>query len=203
MLLFIALCLCTMSALAAPSISELDQPKDVVMNMETLDAELAAELAGDSIYTSRAALEQYDDKTRALIEKAEQAFGETGTNGHEIAQGIPSVREIFADCQNGNEVTEDWMDLSRLKQLTYMQDFKYTSTGLRVNPNHQNSKPMEFKVLDMEVLKGGKLEDFVIIQVNPETGSYVCLRMKEYDPETGSFVADFPSFGPYMIAQII
>lgn len=203
MLLCLALCLCTVSAFAAPSISALEDPKTVEISTESLSEEITAELAGDKIYTSRAVTEQYDDEMSSVIELAEQTFEETGDNGRAVEQSIPSVEQIFANIPGPARESKDWVDLSSLKQLTYMQDFKRESTDWRVVTNGTLSQVIEVTISDSEVVKSGRKEDFVIIQVNPETKQFVCLQMKEYNPETGTFTVDFPSFGPYMIAQIM
>ena len=203
MLLCLALCLCTVSAFAAPRISALEDPKTVEINTESLSEEITAELAGDKIYTSRAVTEQYDDEMSSVIELAEQTFEETGDNGRAVEQSIPSVEQIFANIPGPARESKDWVDLSSLKQLTYMQDFKRESTDWRVVTSETLSQVIELTISDSEVVKSGRKEDFVIIQVNPETKQFVCLQMKEYNPETGTFTVDFPSFGPYMIAQIM
>lgn len=201
--LCIALCLCTVSALAAPSISALDQPRAVDIHFEALNDALRTELEGDTIYTSRALAAQYDDAMGAVIALAEQTFEETGTNGHTIAQSIPSVQQIFAGVQAGENEAEAQLDWGRLKQLTYLQDFKRESTGWRIVPGEAPGQTIELTIDGSEVVKSGRKEDFVIIQVNPETGRLACLQMKGYDPETGAFVVEFPSFGPYMITQLM
>ena len=198
-LLWIALCLIAAPALAAPSISELEQPRPVEINTEAL----SEELAGDTVYTSRALAAQYDGAMASVIALAEQTFAETGTNGHTIAQRIPSVQQIFAQMQTGETEQASGIDLSRLRQLTYLQDFKRQSTGWRIVPDEANGQAIELAIGGSEVLKSGQKEDFVILQVDPETGRLTCLPMKDYDPETGTFVVEFPGFGPYMITQIL
>lgn len=200
-LLCIALCLGAAPALAAPSISELEQPRTVEIPAGAMDDGALAALADDGLYTSRAVAAQYDDAMGAVIALAEQTLAETGTNGHTMAQRIPSVQQIFAGIpeEDGEEAAR--FDLGSLKQLTYLQDFKHESTGWRVVHGEVQSQAIELTVGGSEVTRAGRKEDFVIIQVNPETGRRTCLTMKTYDPETGAFTAEFPGFGPYMITQ--
>lgn len=202
MLLCIALCLCTASALAAPSISELEQPRAVEINPASAADALWEALEGDTIYTSRALVEQYDGQLGSVIALAEETLEETCANGHTLAQRIPSVQQIFASNPR-EENDEAAIDLSRLKQLTYMQDFKRESTGWRIVQSDTLGQAIEVTISGSEVVKAGRKEDFVILQINPDTGKLICLPMKEYDPETGAFVVEFPSFGPYMIAQLM
>lgn len=201
-LLCIALCLCTASALAAPSISELEKPRAAQINPASATGALSEALAGDTLYTSRALVEQYDDQMGAVIALAEEAVEETGVYGHTLAQRIPSVQQIFANNPQ-EESDEAVIDLSRLKQLTYMQDFKRESTGWHIVHSCQPDQVIEVAVSGSEVIRSGRKEDFIILQINPDTGKLICLPLKEYDPETGAFVACFPSFGLYMIAQLM
>lgn len=108
MLLCIVLCMGTASALAAPSISELEQPKTAEINVDALHDDALSELETDIV--------QVD------------------------------------------------VDLSRLKQLTYMQDFKRESTGWRISYTAGQSRVIEGSIDGGEVTKAGKIEDFVIIQ---------------------------------------
>lgn len=202
LLLCIALCLCTASALAAPSIAALEDPKPVELPLEDLSDSLRAELEGDIIYTSRALTDQYDGEMYSIIALAERTFAETASNGNAIAQSIPSVQEIFADVQPEERAEDEGIDLSQLKQLTYMQDFKRESTGWRIVQDGEQ-QVLALTISGSEVVKSGKIEDFVIIQLNPETGRRVFLQMKAYDPVSGTFTVEFPSFGPYMITQIM
>lgn len=203
MLLCVALCLCAASAFAAPSISAFEEPRAVEINPEYLNGDLSAQLAGDAVYTSRALAQQYDDEMGSVIALAEQTFEETGANGHTVAQSIPSVQQIFANILSEENEEENWIDLSRLRQLTCMQDFKRKSTGWRIVLSEGLSRAIELTIGGSEVIRSGQKEDFVILQVNPETCRLICLQMTDYDPETGAFTVEFPSFGPYMITQMM
>ena len=202
-LLGMALCLSAATAMAAPSISELEQPRKVDIQAEALSDEVLEALSGDNLYTSRALAEQYDNAMGAVIALAEQTFEETGTNGHTIAQSIPSVQQIFAGIPEDKDEEGKRVDISRLKQLTYLQDFKRESTGWRIVQVEMQCQTIELTINGSEVVKSGQKEDFVIIQVNPETGRRTCLPMKDYDPQTGSFTVELTGFGPYMITQIM
>ena len=195
-----AILLCIALALAAPSISELEQPRKVKISPATVNDALLKELEDDGIYTSRALAAQYEEQMGCVIALAEQTFEETGANGHTIAQSIPSMEQIFAGIKSGASDAEA-IDFSRLKQLTYMQDFKRESTGWRIVPGEMDAAAIELTISGFEVVKSGLKEDFVIIQVNPEENRLTCLSMKEYDPENGTFVVEFPDFGPFLIAQ--
>lgn len=196
--LMLALWLFAAPACAAPSISALETERAVtIAASEQLEAALP-ELAGDVIYTSRALPEQYDAGTASVIELAEQTFEEMGTNGHTIAQTIPSVEEIFAGTRPVKASgAED--DLGALSQLTYMQDFKLESTGWRIVPREGLPDVIVATIDGGEVTRSARQEDFVIVQVDLTTGERYTLPMQAYDPETGVFVVEFPCVGPYMI----
>lgn len=193
-LLGLMLCLTAAAACAAPSISELEQPGRIELSAEDGAQQAPVE---DAVYTSRALAGQYDGDAVRVIALAEQTFEEAGTNGHTIAQDIPSVQEIFTGTRAAEAEQED--DLSGLKQLTYMQDFKRESTGWRIERGADGQGTIVATIEGGELVRAARREDFVIVQLNLETGERHLLTMREYDPETGVFTAAFPCFGPYMI----
>lgn len=196
---FVTVCLFAMAwvlpAFAAPSISALETPKTITISTDDAqEDERIQELAEETIITSRANVEQYDAGTADIIARAEKTFEETGTNGHTISDPIPTVDEIFSDIKG-----QSAYDLKALKQLTYLQDFKQETTGNRIVPRGRFSNAVEVTIPGDELLKSARREDFVIIQLDLETGELYFLTMKKYDSETGAFSVDFPCFGPYMI----
>lgn len=190
--LVLAAVLLLATAMAAPSITELEQ--ECLVTIVAEDEALAQLLAGESIYTSRALVEQYEGAAREVILRAEQTYAETGTNGHTIAESIPSVAEIFADASYSGEA-----DLAALHQLTYMQDFKFESTGYRVIAKAGQPAGFEATIEGGELMKSAASEDFLILQLDLESGELHEVELKAYDAETGVYTADFHCFGPYMV----
>lgn len=181
------------AANASSSISALEQEREVVIIVE--DEAEAQLLAGEKLCTSRAQMEQYDGSEADVIQLAEKTFEETGTNGHTIVESIPSVEKIFSGFQKRTSE-----DLTRLKQLTYMQDFKYMSTGIRVVAGAGSSKIYEVTIDGGECIRSAAIEDFVILQLDSKVGEVISLSMEEYDADTGVYKVLLPSLGPYMVA---
>ena len=93
MLLCIALCLCTASALAAPSITELEQPRAVEINPASAADALWEALEGDTIYTSRALVEQYDGQLGSVIALAEETLEIPWRKGfHPYSRFLQAIR---------------------------------------------------------------------------------------------------------------
>ena len=191
--LALILCLMGSAALAAPSISALEQECPVAIVME--NEAMAQMLAGEALCTSRALTEQYDSVEAEVIQRAEQTFAETGTNGHTLVERIPSVAEVFNGVKRSGDA-----DLSALRQLTYMQDFKFTSTGFRVVADEEEDQAFVATIEGGETMKAAVKEDFVVLQLNPESGELLELELQTYDAETGVYTVAFPCFGAYMVA---
>ena len=91
-------------------------------------------------------------------------------------------------------------DLSALRQLTYMQDFKYMSTGYRIVADGEEDQTFVATIEGGVTMKVDAKEDFVVLQLNPENGELLELELLTYDAETGVYTVAFPCFGAYMVA---
>lgn len=178
------------------------------------------------IYTNQAISDQYKvvdekgsllpTKMSDLIDAASVTVKEKDENGKSIVEPIPTVSEILSiiDPRPLEEYeTEFGYHPDDLNQLTYMLDFKYTSTDYRVIRGDEIKIENRTEILENGMihirLHGGEIlrccskDDFVIIQVEPVTEKVYLFSMTEYDEKTGDYEADFPCIGPYMITQII
>lgn len=220
--------MCTsFSAFASPSISNLHDPKAVTISSESTDGtNTASILSTVEIYTNEAISDQYKQKDESgnlvptdmsnLIDTAAATATETDKNGKSIVESIPTVTDILANISEKtvDEYEEEYgFNPENLAQLTYMMDFKYTSTDYRVIAGEGIMLENETKTLDdgmiqasvkgSEILRSASIDDYVIIQVDTITKKIFFFKMKEYHEETGNYVADFPCTGPYMITQVM
>ena len=220
--------MCTsFSAFASPSISNLHDPKAVTISSESTDGtNTASILSTVELYTNEAISDQYKQKDERgnlvptdmsnLIDTAAATATETDKNGKSIVESIPTVTDILANISEKtvDEYEEEYgFNPENLAQLSYMMDFKYTSTDYRVIAGEGIMLENETKTLDdgmiqasvkgSEILRSASIDDYVIIQVDTITKKIFFFKMKEYHEETGNYVADFPCTGPYMITQVM
>ena len=208
----LAFSLSVMTVSALPSLGNLHNQSAVTL-LHLDDGNTAEVLTEAGVFTSQAVAAQYMDQDSSgnavetglsrLIHASSSCLTETGMNGQGIIDEIPSVKALVSDFR---QEAGDEFDLSKLEQLTYFMDLKYISTGYRVIPGaetsfHGEMVPLEdgtiaVTVEGSEILRSGKLEDFVILLMNPNTEGYSLLRMQEYDPETGRYTLVLPTSGP-------
>ena len=228
------ICICTLAAscteatvFASPSISDLSGRQELTVASENTDGTNTASLLSRvDIYTNQAVSDQYKTKDENgnliptnlsnLVDLSASVIEETGENGKSIVDSIPSVTDILTSIskQSPEEYEKEYgYNPDSLDQLTYMLDFKYTSTNYRIIPGNAVTGSDETEILDNgsvsisvkrnEILRSSSPENFVIIQVDPVTEQVYFVRLREYNEKTGSFTADFPCVGPYMITQIM
>lgn len=218
----------TVGVFAAPSIKNLhgNQETAVIRETSTDGTNTAQVLSKLKIYTNEAVTEQYkskgaDGKTVStplsdIIDLGKGTISVTNTNGISIPDKICSVDEmISAYYENAGPEnrSEPEIDLKKLDQLTYWQDFKYEETDFRVISGANvslNNKTIELQngmiVAEIdggEITRSADIDDYVIIQIDAASGEVHYLTMKNYDAESGKFTIEFPCIGPYMITQIM
>lgn len=181
---------CAFSVMAAPSIGELVPDKEVTVDQEKLPEALKTD---DNIIIGAAKTEEYTGTAASIIEKAQAAAVS------EEGEPAATVAEIFEDVTVVATEDAPAVELSSLKQLTAMLDFKFEKTDMAITDAGVFEEPVEVGIKGGEITKGGSIDDFIILQLNPETNEVYVLTMKTYDPETGDFTVDFPCFGPYMV----
>lgn len=214
------------SVFASPSISNIHDSKEVIISPKSTDGTNTASLLSlVDVYTNEAISDQYKVKDKDgnlvstdmsnMIDAATSIVTETDENGKSIVESIPAVTDILA---NISEKTPDEFEKEygynpeNLDQLTYMMDFKYTSTDYRVIAGEDITVDNEMKTLDNgmiqasvrggEILRSASIDNYVIIQVDTVTQKIFFFKMNEYDEETGNYAADFPCVGPYMITNL-
>lgn len=223
------ICSSMLTVSGAPSISNLYKQSGVTVSCESTDGTNTAQLlSAEEIYTNVAVSEQYMQKNAdgkpeatllsAMIDMASGTITETGENGKSIVDDIPSVREILASvsAESVDSYEKEYgYNTDKLEQLTYMQDFKYSETDYRIMqgdwfPKKDGSGSIqldngmiEAAIHGGEAIRSASIEDYVIVQVNPETYECYFLTMSAYDEKTGTFTVDFPCIGPYMITMIM
>lgn len=212
---------------AKSSISDLHDNQEVTVEKDSTDGTNTASLLSQAgVYTNQAISDQYKKKDANgnliptdlsnLIDSASSVALETGENGASIVEPIPTVTELLTHIsqKTSDEYDKEYgYNPDHLDQITYMMDFKYTGTDYRVVPGERVTVKNKTEILDNgmirafvkgdEILRSASKEDFVIIQVDPVTQKINFFKMKEYDEETGNYIADFPCVGPYMITQIM
>lgn len=213
-------------AAATPSIDDLHtEATDEVEIAGVDDTNTAEILAQEGVYLSQAVPSQYTIKNALgeivetelsqMVRASESVICETGVNGQGIQEEIPSVSQLLhvlrgEEPEDGNVLD---IDPNRLDQLTYMMDLKYITTGYRVATGVQTSVSGQAVYLEDgrirvtlrggEVIRGGSMDDYVILLVNPHTNQPVFLRMQEYNEKTGDYTVEFPFIGPFMVTQIM
>ena len=227
-LVIIACVIISFSAFASPSITSVHGEKESTNVSPASDdgTNTASILSKESIYTNQAVEKQYmvkdsdgnlsDTPLSSVIMLAAGKITETDANGKQIPDGITSVKQLIETyCQSAKveKPSAVDVDLEKLDQLTYWLDFKYESTDYRVIAGEEKALDDKKVALDNgmteteiaggEILRSGRIEDFVIIQIDATTGEVHYLKMKEYDEKTGKYVVQFPCIGPYMVTQII
>lgn len=213
------------SAFASPSISDLHDNNQVTVSPESTDGTNTASLLSQvEIYTNEAISDQYKVKDKDgnlvstdlsnMIDTAAGTATETDENGKSIVESIPDVTDILANISDNtaDEYEEEYgFNTENLDQITYMMDFKYTSSDYRVIAGKEitdekktlDNGMIQVSVKGGEILRSASIDDFVIIQVDTVTKKIFFFKMKEYDEKTGNYVADFPCVGPYMITQVM
>ena len=213
------LCLGAVPAFAAPSIGDIQSgASQTALVRADRESPAAQALARTEIFCSQAELAQYretdaqgntvETKLSRMIAASQSVQEETGRNGQALVDEIPTVRELLAFLDQPEDKT---YNLDNLEQLTYMMDLKYTLTGTRVTvgerlPNRTGSMrdgKITVTLDGGEVLRAGRLEDFVILLVKPDGTGYTFLTMKEYDSETGVYTVEFPYIGSFMVMQVM
>ena len=216
-----------MQIFASPSISDLQEQQNLIVSPESTDGTNTADILSQTeIYTDRANSDEYkkrdeqgnleDTNLSSAIDLAAKSFTEINENGKSVVEEIPSVNEILQqlDPEQKTDLQEEYgCDPEMLDQLTYMMDFKYVVTRKRVIAGEEVQTETKAVVLDNgmieasivggEVIRSAQKEDYLLIQADPISEKVYVLEMKEYDPQTGDFVVDFPCVCPYMITQIM
>ena len=217
--LVIALCLGAVPASAAPSIDDLHTDFPQTVTVQPDDGSAAAQaLSRTEIYCAQALPEQYMEKDAQgnpvdtalskMIAASCSVTGETGGNGRSIPDEIPTVRQLVEMLGQTDQAE---YGLDRLEQLTYMMDLKYVLTGQRVVAGgtipgqaiRMRDGRIRLTMDGGEVLRAGKIEDFVILLASQEEQDYCFLTMKEYDADTGIYTVEFPYIGSFMVMQIM
>lgn len=128
---------------------------------------------------------------------AKQCISDTGHNGYEVIDDIPTVEELAKFFNSDSDI----VDLGNLKQLTPLQDFKYRSSDKRVHEGElsEQGEVLWMQIEGSELTKAAQMDDFVILQFDLQTSSIYLLEMLEYAPDTGAYVMEFPCVGPYMV----
>ena len=212
---------------AAPSIGQLNSREDaeIIVADETDGTNTSQVLADEGVYVDLADSAEYMDRDEQgnliptnlskAIDRAKATDTETKENGKSIVENIPTVEEIFTELNPDikNVCKQEYgIELEKMKQLTYMLDLKYISTGSRVAAGKEvptedyavilDNGTVKARIRGGEILRRDDSETIFIMHVNEETEKITVQKMEEYDPETGTYTIVFPGIGPYMVVQI-
>lgn len=190
---FLLLTLCVSAVSAAPSIGVLAPSQEASVSLVTGSTQ---QPVPEDTFTGDSVAAQYSGTLAQAVTLAQATQTDTGSNGHGIVESIPSVEEIVT-CFAPDYAPDP---LAGLKQLTYLQDLKYTATRLPVPADAWGkSDCIRVKLPGSELTRDASKEEFVIVLFDTKAGTVHLLEMRDYDPGTGNYTVDFPCIGPYML----
>ena len=168
----------SMSVYAAPSISTImpEAPRVVEGNIS----------AGQKIIVQNANTAAYKNKTVAdLVDKV---------NDDSVQMTMEDIPTALGINEDEQQETPDGRDVNpSLNELLT----PFVDVAIQEGDNVTYESDGSIKVtLNIEAAKGAKMEDLLLMQIDPETGKVSFIPAEKLDPETGDMTVTLPSLGP-------
>lgn len=172
-------------AYALPSISTIAPQNPTVVSGENYssDEQLTIVKADTTKYADtkvQDVVKKTEDKSQTVTvtEITKELVGEEESKNVTTTKG----KKINTDAY---ERATDFVDLVIKKedQISYESKGEVTAT------------------VNIEVAKGMKKEDVLLMQIDPQTGKPYFIEVDKLDPETGDVTATFPTLGPVMLIE--